>query len=131
MPGISGILQGKHNLLIHLKHIPDAHNMRLILDSQRIVSHEAATRVGTTLPALADKWDTLPETFTALLHQTRNVRGLLGDGGPAAAQGVLVAACHCLSRSLEPEPEPEGLSMQVAGGAAARVGSWPSLLLPH
>lgn len=91
-PGLDGILQGEHNLLVHLKHFPDAHNMRLILDSQRILSHEVATRVGTTLPALADKWDTRAETFTTLLHQTRNVRGLLGDGGPAAAQGVLVAA---------------------------------------
>ena len=92
LPGLGGILQGEHNLLVHLKHFPDAHNMRLILDSQRILSHEVATRVGTTLPALADKWDTRAETFTALLHQTRNIRGLLGDGGPAAAQGALVTA---------------------------------------
>ena len=92
MPGISGIVQGEHNLLIHLNQFPDAHNLRLILDSQRIVSHEAATRIGTTLSALADKWNARAETFTALLHQTRNIRGLLGDGGPAAAQGALVTA---------------------------------------
>ena len=44
------------------------------------------------MPALAERWKARAETFTALLHETRNVRGLLGDGGPAAAQGVLVAA---------------------------------------
>ena len=91
-PGLSGILQDEHNLLVHLGQFPNAHSMRLILDSQHIVSHEAATRIGTTLPALADKWNARAETFAALLHQTRNIRGLLGDGGPAAAQGALVAA---------------------------------------
>ena len=91
-PGLGGIVQGEHNLLVRLNQFPDAHNLRLILDSQRIVSHEAATRIGTTLPALADKWNARAETFTALLHQTRNIGGLLGDGGPAAAQGALVTA---------------------------------------
>lgn len=92
MPGIGGILQGEYNLLVHLKAFPDAHNLRLILDSQRIVSHEAVTSLIATLPALADKWGARAETFKALLSETRNVRGLLGDGGPAAAQGALVAA---------------------------------------
>ena len=91
-PGLGGIVQGERNLLVGLNQFPDAHNLRLILDSQRIVSHEAATRIGTTLPALADKWNARAETFTALLHQTRNIRGLLGHGGPAAAQGALVTA---------------------------------------
>ena len=91
-PGLGGIVQGERNLLVHLNQFPDAHNLRLILDSQRIVSHEAATRIDTTLPALADKWNARAETFTALLHQTRNIRGLLGHGGPAAAQGALVTA---------------------------------------
>ena len=91
-PGLDGILQSEHNLLIHLNQFPAAHNLRLILDSQRIVSHKAATTIGATLPALADKWEVRAETFKALLQETRNVRGLLGDGGPAAAQGALVAA---------------------------------------
>lgn len=90
-PGLGGILQGEHNLLVHLSQFPDAHNMRLILDSQRIVSHKAAATVGATLPALAERWEARAETFKALLHESRNVRGLLGDGGPAAAQGALVA----------------------------------------
>ena len=90
-PGLAGILQGEHNLLVNLKHFPTAHNLRLILDSQRIVSHEAAARIGTTVPAIAEKWDTRAETFNTLLRETRNVRGLLGDGGSAAAQGALVA----------------------------------------
>ena len=90
-PGLGGILQGQHNLLVHLNQFPAAHNLRLILESQRIVSQKAAATIGATLPALADKWEARAETFTALLQETRNVRGLLGDGGPAAAQGALVA----------------------------------------
>ena len=92
MPGLSGILQDEHNLLVHLGQFPNAHSMRLILDSQHIVSHETATRVGVILPALAKKWEARAETFKALLQETRNVRGLVGNGGPAAAQGAIVAA---------------------------------------
>lgn len=92
MPGLGGILQGEQNLLLYLKQFPDAHSMRMVLDSQRIVSHEIANRVGTSLPALAEKWRARAETFKAVLNETRDVRGLLGGGGPAAAQGALVAA---------------------------------------
>lgn len=73
MPGLGGILQGEHNLLVHLKQFPDAHNMRLILDSQRIVSHGgAADTVGATLRALADKWEARAETFkhSCTRHET-------------------------------------------------------------
>ena len=91
-PGTAGILQGEHNLLVHLNQFPTAHNLRLILDSQRIVSHKAAATIGATLPALADKWNARATTFNTLLRETRNVRGLLGEGGPTAARGALVAA---------------------------------------
>ena len=92
MPGISGVLQAEHNLLIHLSNFPDAHSMRLVLDSQRIASYEAAAHVRDFAPALAERWDARAQTYTALLHETRDVRGLLGDGGLAAAEGATVAA---------------------------------------
>lgn len=92
LPGLAGLLQGEYNLLIHLKEFPDAHSMRLVLDSQRVVSHETATRVRKTGTALADNLAARAETYKRLIDETRNVRGLLGNGGPAAAQAAIVAA---------------------------------------
>ena len=91
-PEFTGILQGEYNLLVHLQRFPEAHSMRLVLDSQRIVAHETAARVGATAPALAARWETRAETYQALIHETRNVRGTLGNGGPAAAESAIVAA---------------------------------------
>lgn len=92
LPGLPGIAQGEYNLLVQLQQFPEAHSMRLVLDSQRIVSHETATRLLSTDPALAAKWESRAETYSALIQETRNVRGLLGNGGPAAAQAAVVAS---------------------------------------
>lgn len=78
LPGLAGILQGEYNLLVHLQRFPEAHGMRLVLDSQRIVSQEAATRVRSTNPGLGGAWEARAETYKVLIHETRNVRGLSG-----------------------------------------------------
>lgn len=108
-PGIRGVLQGEYNLLVTLNHFPDAHNMRLVLDSQRIVSHEAARRVGAIAPLLTEKWEARTETFKTLIHETRNVRGLLGNGGPAAAQAAVVAS---RAQKLEPDADIDSRHVQ-------------------
>ena len=92
LPGLDGILQGEHNLLVTLKHFPNAHSMRVVLESQLIVSREIATRARDVDPDLAKKWQQRAETYTLLIHETRDVRGLLGNGGAAAGQAAMVAA---------------------------------------
>ena len=37
-PGILGVLQAEHNLVVRMKSVPNATNLRLIVDSQRLVS---------------------------------------------------------------------------------------------
>ena len=37
-PGVLGVLQAEHNLLVRLKSFPNAMNLRLIVDSQRLLS---------------------------------------------------------------------------------------------
>jgi hypothetical protein len=90
-PGIAGIVQGEYNLLVELQRFPEAHSLRLILDSQRVVSHEIANKIRHTDPAFADRCEARAEIFRALIHQTRDVRGLLGNGSPAATQAAVVA----------------------------------------
>jgi hypothetical protein len=103
-PGIAGILQGEYNLLVELKRFPDAHSMRLVLDSQRIVSHETAVRARSTDPALADEWERRSRTYKTLVGETRNIRGHLGNGGRAAGLAAIVAArAQRLARDCTPD----------------------------
>ena len=91
--GFAEILQGEYNLLVYLEQFPNAHNLRLILDSQRIVSHEATTRIGTTLPALADKMErTGRDRQHALARDTQRTRVTWRWRARCRPRGALVAA---------------------------------------
>lgn len=92
LPGIAGVLQAQHNLLLHLIKFPDAQSLRVVMDSQRIVSLEAAQRLTDPNPEVAARWQRRAETYGRLVHQTRDVGGLYGKGGLAAGQGSVAAA---------------------------------------
>lgn len=92
LPGITGVLQAQHNLLLHLIKFPDAQSLRVVMDSQRIVSLEAARRLNESNPELATPWQRRADTYGRLVHQTRDVGGLYGKGGLAAGQGSVAAA---------------------------------------
>ena len=91
LPGIPGVLQAQHNLLIHLGKFPDAPSLRVVIDSQRVVSLQAAKRLGQTDPALAARWQRRGEVYGRLVHETRDIGGMVGNGGPAAGQGSVAA----------------------------------------
>ena len=88
LPGIGGVLQAEHNMLVHLGQFPKALNLRRVMDGQRIVSHEAARRAPNVAPELIEKWLEREQTYGRLIDETRNVGGLVGDGGPAAAEAA-------------------------------------------
>ena len=93
LPGLDGVLQAQNNLLVHLRHQPDAYSLRLVFDSQRLVSRGArqfCDRNPNRSP-MAAKWDRRHETYRQLIDQSRNLRGLVGNG-LAAADGALAAA---------------------------------------
>jgi hypothetical protein len=92
LPGIVGVLQAENNLLFHLGSFPDARSLRLILDSQRIVSRDAADLVKATHPDLAQEWRARSGTYLRLARATRDIGGMLGNGGPAAGEAALAAA---------------------------------------
>ncbi len=106
LPGLGGVLQAENNLLVRLRYQPDGHSLRLILDSQRIVSHHVAALAPTVSGgrALATRWSERANTYALLIDQTRNLRGLIGHG-VAAAQGALAASrARTLSPSTPIEP---------------------------
>jgi hypothetical protein len=89
LPRIGGVLQAEHNMLVHLAQVPNALNLRRVLNSQRILSHEAARRASNVAaPELVDRWLVREETYKRLSDEMRNVGGLVGNGGLAAAEAA-------------------------------------------
>jgi hypothetical protein len=88
VPGIGGVLQAEHNMLVHLSKFPTALNLRRVMDGQRILSHEAARCAPNIAPDLIEKWLEREQTYKRLIDETRNVGGLAGDGGLAAAEAA-------------------------------------------
>lgn len=88
LPGIGGVLQAEHNMLVHLGQFPTALNLRRVMDGQRILSHEAARRAPNVAPELIEKWLEREQTYKRLIDETRNVGGLVGHGGLAAAEAA-------------------------------------------
>jgi hypothetical protein len=88
LPGIGGVLQAQHNMLVHLARFPDALNLRRVIDGQRILSHEAARLARNVAPDLIAGWVEREQVYESLLHETRNIGGLVGHGGPAASEAA-------------------------------------------
>lgn len=85
-PGILGVLQAQHNLVIRMKTVPNATNLRLVVDSQRLVSAHLTPFAARIDDRLAQRWTERTETYSAIQQQLREVGGLLGKGGLAAAE---------------------------------------------
>ncbi|MPZ93898.1 MAG: hypothetical protein GEU96_03075 [Propionibacteriales bacterium] len=89
LPGLTGVVQAQHNLLVHLEEFPDARSLRLVLDSQRIVSRDATALD----PTAAADWARRASTYLRLIHATHDIGGMVGNGSPAAGEAAL-AACR-------------------------------------
>jgi hypothetical protein len=87
-PGLLGVLQAEHNLVIRMQSFPSATNLRLVVDSQRLLSGQLASLVEKVEPALHDTWTLRERTYADLQHELRNVGGRIGTGGLAAAEGA-------------------------------------------
>lgn len=97
-PGISGVVQAQHNLLIHLNRFPTALNFKRIIDSQRDLSHQLARHAAQVAPRLSQKWRTRAQTYTACSSK------------PATSAGRWAMAAEQLPRERS----------QRAGSAASR-----------
>lgn len=86
-PGVLGVLQAQHNLVIRMKSVPNATNLRLIVDSQRLVSAHLAPFAARVDERLAQRWTERAETYSVIQQELREVGGVLGKGGLAVAEG--------------------------------------------
>jgi len=90
MPGLTGVMQAQYNLLLNLDEIPDARSLRVVMESQRIVTHEATLRVAKADSDLTSRWTVRKTTYTKLVQETRDLGGVLGRNH-AAGSGALAA----------------------------------------
>lgn len=87
-PGLLGVLQAQHNLVIRMQAFPNVMNLRLVVDSQRLLSGSLAKLVQPVEPGLAEKWLAREQTYKALQQELRNVAGRIGRGSLAVAEGA-------------------------------------------
>jgi hypothetical protein len=90
-PGVRGVLQAQHNLLIRLGQFPDALNLRRVLHGQQELSLGVARRAQQTAPDIADQWLGRAATYASLVRASRNLGGRIGTGAPAAAEAAIAA----------------------------------------
>jgi hypothetical protein len=86
--GLGGVVLAQHNLLVGLGEFPNALNLRRILHSQAHLSRETARRCDGLAPELIERFLEREQTYKVLLHQNRNIGGLVGNGGQAAADSM-------------------------------------------
>jgi len=86
-PGLLGVLQAEHNLTIRMQAFPSAMHLRLVVDSQRLLSGGLATRVQKLEPGLHETWLAREQTYIDLQRALRNVGSNVGTGGLAVAEG--------------------------------------------
>lgn len=110
--GIAGLLAAEHNLYVQLvRHFPDATSLRLVLDSQRLISAAAAVTTGEVDPELAHAWAARAETYRLLTQHTRDLGGQVGHGAPAAREALILATrLRILGRPTMASPEADGFA---------------------
>ncbi|WP_156392012.1 MULTISPECIES: hypothetical protein [unclassified Nocardioides] len=87
-PGILGVLQAEHNVLVRLKAFPNVLNLRRIVDSQHLLSPALARLAAPVAPEVADAWTDRGETYGLVQKQLRDLGGNLGAGAHAAAEAA-------------------------------------------
>ena len=85
-PGVLGVLQAEHNLLVRLRAFPNAMNLRLIVDSERVLTTALIPFAQRIDPKLADGWRGRAATYSQIQQELRNVGGRLGNGAAATVE---------------------------------------------
>ncbi|QSR30781.1 hypothetical protein CFI00_09805 [Nocardioides sp. S5] len=87
-PGVLGVLQAEHNLLVRLDSFPDAMTLRLVVDSQRLLSAGLTPYAERIDPHLARQWSARADIYSRIQSELRNIGGRLGNGKAAAGEAA-------------------------------------------
>lgn len=90
-PGLDGVLQGHHNLLVSLDSIPNAQDLRRIVTFQLIASRTIADLAEADEPNLTRAARRREQTYERLQRRLRNVYGQAGHGAQAVSEAHIAA----------------------------------------
>jgi hypothetical protein len=100
--GVEGAVQAERNMLVNLAECPNALNLRRLLHAQAQASYEAAEKSAVNAPELAKRFFERAQVYRTLVAQSRNLGGLVGDGGPAVAESQNAVARLRQASNREP-----------------------------
>lgn len=104
-PGILGVLQAEHNLVVRLKSFPNPMNLRRIVDSQKLLSQHLTPYASRFDEQLAARWTGRSATYAVIQQQLRDLGGRIGKGDVAAAEGAnAVSRLRALPADATVEP---------------------------
>ena len=104
-PGILGVLQAEHNLVVRLKSFPNPMNLRRIVDSQKLLSQHLTPYASRFDEQLAARWTGRSATYALIQQQLRDLGGRIGKGDVAAAEGAnAVSRLRALPADATVEP---------------------------
>lgn len=104
-PGILGVLQAEHNLVVRLKSFPNPMNLRRIVDSQKLLSQHLAPYAARFDEHLAAHWTDRSATYALIQQQLRDLGGRIGKGDVAAAEGAnAISRLRALPADTSVEP---------------------------
>ena len=104
-PGILGVLQAEHNLVVRLKSFPNPMNLRRIVDSQKLLSQHLAPYAARFDEQLAARWTERSATYALIQQQLRDLGGRIGRGDVAASEGAnAVSRLRALPADADVEP---------------------------
>lgn len=86
LPGLAGVVQAQHNVVVDLQHFPSATNLRTVLVSQADLSKNAARLAEALEPSLAASFNERATLYRDLAQASRPVGGETGDGRYAALE---------------------------------------------
>jgi hypothetical protein len=126
-PGLDGVIRAEHNLLIQLTAFPNAHTLRLVMDSQRVIAHETSLRATDIDTGPASKWTTRKKTYNRLIRETRDLGGLLGKADAAGPASIAASR----AQKLAPEPFTDTTQLRQLDKLFDRIDERVSAAIEH
>lgn len=112
-PGLEGVLQAHHNLLVSFDSIPNAHDLRRIVTFQLAASRTIAELAETSQLNLTRPARRREQTYERLQQRLRDIYGQAGHGAQAVSRAYIAAeSTNQLTREdlLAAAPASDGLA---------------------
>jgi hypothetical protein len=91
LPGVAGVVQAQHNVVVDLTHFPSAQNLREVLAGQATLAHRAAMVARSVESPTATSFKVRATLYRRLLRESRTLGGELGSGRRAALESANAA----------------------------------------